>query len=55
MIAATINSYKIIITKSAVPPGTNEWIYQTFLEMGTDKDSFDIVSNPEFLREGRAL
>ncbi|WP_282432340.1 MULTISPECIES: hypothetical protein [unclassified Dehalobacter] len=43
------------MTKSAVPPGTNEWIYQTFLEMGTDKDSFDIVSNPEFLREGRAL
>jgi UDPglucose 6-dehydrogenase len=55
IIAATINNYKIIITKSTVPPGTNEWIQQTFLEMGIKEDLFDIVSNPEFLREGRAL
>ncbi|KUO76024.1 MAG: UDP-glucose 6-dehydrogenase [Desulfosporosinus sp. BRH_c37] len=55
IIASTINNYKIIITKSTVPPGTNEWIQQTFLEMGIKDDLFDIVSNPEFLREGRAL
>lgn len=55
IIIATINSYKIIITKSTVPPGTNEWIHRTFLEMGIKDDLFDIVSNPEFLREGRAL
>jgi UDPglucose 6-dehydrogenase len=55
MIVATINSYKIIITKSTVPPGTNEWIHRTFIEMGVKDDLFDIVSNPEFLREGRAL
>lgn len=55
IIASTINSYKIIITKSTVPPGTNEWIQQTFMEMGIKDDLFDIVSNPEFLREGRAL
>ena len=55
IIASTINNYKIIITKSTVPPGTNEWIQQTFIEMGIKDDLFDIVSNPEFLREGRAL
>ncbi len=55
IIAATITDYKIIITKSTVPPGTNEWIYQTLVEMGINDDKFDIVSNPEFLREGTAL
>jgi nucleotide sugar dehydrogenase len=55
VIASTIKNYKIIITKSTVPPGTNEWIHQTLLDMGIEKDLFDIVSNPEFLREGTAL
>lgn len=55
IIVSTIDSYKIIVTKSTVPPGTNEWILQTFIEMGIKDDLFDIVSNPEFLREGRAL
>ncbi|GAB6170702.1 UDP-glucose/GDP-mannose dehydrogenase family protein [Paradesulfitobacterium aromaticivorans] len=55
IIASNINEYKIIITKSTVPPGTNEWIYQALVEMGIEEDLFDIVSNPEFLREGTAL
>ncbi|MDI6913566.1 MAG: UDP-glucose/GDP-mannose dehydrogenase family protein [Desulfitobacteriaceae bacterium] len=55
IIASTIQEYKIIITKSTVPPGTNEWIHQKLVEMGLDEDRFDIVSNPEFLREGTAL
>ncbi len=55
IVASTIQEYKIIITKSTVPPGTNEWIYQKLVEMGLDEDRFDIVSNPEFLREGTAL
>lgn len=55
IIAATLNEYKIIITKSTVPPGTNEWIHQTLIEMGIEEERFDIVSNPEFLREGTAL
>ncbi|TGE31480.1 UDP-glucose/GDP-mannose dehydrogenase family protein [Desulfosporosinus sp. Sb-LF] len=55
IIASTISDYKIIITKSTVPPGTNEWIHQTLVEMGIADDFFDIVSNPEFLREGSAL
>jgi UDPglucose 6-dehydrogenase len=55
VIASTIKDNKIIITKSTVPPGTNEWIHQTLLDMGIRKNLFDIVSNPEFLREGTAL
>ncbi|MDR3539825.1 MAG: UDP-glucose/GDP-mannose dehydrogenase family protein [Desulfosporosinus sp.] len=55
IIASNINNYKIIITKSTVPPGTNEWIYQMLVEIGIEEDLFDIVSNPEFLREGTAL
>lgn len=55
MIASTITDYKIIITKSTVPPGTNAWIHQTLAERGINEDLFDIVSNPEFLREGIAL
>ncbi|AET67491.1 nucleotide sugar dehydrogenase [Desulfosporosinus orientis DSM 765] len=54
-IVSTIQDYKIVITKSTVPPGTNEWIHQIFLDMGIDETMFDIVSNPEFLREGMAL
>lgn len=55
MIASTTNMYKIIITKSTVPPGTNESIHQTLVDKGLNEDLFDIVSNPEFLREGLAL
>jgi UDPglucose 6-dehydrogenase len=54
-IATCLDSYKIIITKSTVPPGTNEWIHQKLLATGISKELFDIVSNPEFLKEGSAL
>jgi UDPglucose 6-dehydrogenase len=55
MIADSLSSYKTIITKSTVPPGTNEWIYNTFIQKGVQPDLFNIVSNPEFLREGSAI
>jgi UDPglucose 6-dehydrogenase len=55
IIASNLDDYKIIITKSTVPPGTNESIHQRLIEMGTEEALFDIVSNPEFLREGTAL
>ncbi len=54
-IASTLREYKLIITKSTVPLGTNEWMHRTLLERGIGEELFDIVSNPEFLREGRAL
>lgn len=54
-LAAAVTSYKIIIMKSTVPPGTNQWIGQQLIERGVSPDWFDIVSNPEFLKEGTAV
>jgi UDPglucose 6-dehydrogenase len=49
-----IKDYKIIVDKSTVPVGTAEQVYTT-LSKNLDKDLFDVVSNPEFLREGLAI
>lgn len=54
-IIGTINSYKIIVVKSTVPLTTNKTIEQYILDKGIDHSLFDIVSNPEFLREGSAV
>jgi len=50
-----IYGYKIIVNKSTVPIGTQKEIYSLFLSKGVEKEKFDIVSNPEFLKEGKAL
>ncbi|MCO7175214.1 UDP-glucose dehydrogenase family protein [Sporolactobacillus kofuensis] len=55
LIAESLTTYKTIITKSTVPPGTNDWIHQTLVQKGVDPKLFTIVSNPEFLREGTAI
>jgi UDPglucose 6-dehydrogenase len=54
-VARHINSYKVIVEKSTVPVYTNEWIHRVMLRHGVSPDSFDVVSNPEFLREGTAI
>lgn len=54
-IAENMNGYKIIITKSTVPVGTGERIRKIIGEKQKEKNDFDIVSNPEFLREGAAI
>jgi len=54
-IARSINGYKVIIEKSTVPVYTNEWIRRVIERNGVPQDSFDVVSNPEFLREGTAV
>ena len=54
-IARHIDSYKVIVEKSTVPVYTNEWISRVLLRHGVDQKSFDVVSNPEFLREGSAV
>ena len=54
-IAKNINSYKIIVIKSTVPIGTNENLKQFIKKEMTKNIDFDIVSNPEFLREGKAM
>lgn len=48
-----INSYKIIIDKSTVPVGTSEKVKKLIAKHS--KTEFDVVSNPEFLREGMAV
>jgi len=52
---ALSSGYKVIVEKSTVPVLTNTWIRRVLLMNGADPKSFDIVSNPEFLREGCAV
>ena len=54
-IARSIDSYKVIIEKSTVPVYTNEWICRALERNGVARHLFDVVSNPEFLREGTAV
>ena len=54
-IARAISGYKVIVEKSTVPVYTNEWIGRVMHRHGVDPQSFDVVSNPEFLREGTAI
>src|SRR6202161_3268679 len=54
-IARQIHSYKVIVEKSTVPVYTNEWIQRVLHRHGVDPKNFDVVSNPEFLREGTAV
>ncbi|WP_213803483.1 UDP-glucose/GDP-mannose dehydrogenase family protein [Granulicella sp. dw_53] len=54
-IARSLTSYKVIVEKSTVPVYTNEWIRRAIERNGVARELFDVVSNPEFLREGTAV
>jgi UDPglucose 6-dehydrogenase len=54
-IARSLTSYKVIVEKSTVPVYTNEWVTRSMERNGVARHLFDVVSNPEFLREGTAV
>jgi UDPglucose 6-dehydrogenase len=54
-IASAIDKYKVIVEKSTVPVYTNEWVRRAMVLNGAPQELFDVVSNPEFLREGTAV
>jgi UDPglucose 6-dehydrogenase len=54
-VAQSLNGYKVIVEKSTVPVYTSEWIRKIMLLTGGPDCDFDVVSNPEFLREGTAV
>ena len=54
-IAASMTSYKIVVDKSTVPVQTGEKVAETIKRYRKAQVEFDVVSNPEFLREGFAV
>ncbi|MFH1590472.1 MAG: UDP-glucose/GDP-mannose dehydrogenase family protein [archaeon] len=50
-----MNKYTVIVDKSTVPVGTAEKVRETIRRSGANGHKFDLVSNPEFLREGEAV
>lgn len=54
-IAEAMDDYKVIVEKSTVPVKTGGWIKRTIKLNNTHDVEFDVVSNPEFLREGKAI
>lgn len=54
-ISGGVDGYKVVVEKSTVPVYTSQWIRTIILRNGAVPDSFDVASNPEFLREGTAV
>jgi UDPglucose 6-dehydrogenase len=54
-IARQIDSFKAVVVKSTVPVGTSRWIRRILVRYGAPLGSFEVGSNPEFLREGTGV
>jgi len=50
-----IDEYTVVASKSTVPVGTGDAVEQAIAAAGADRTLFDVVSNPEFLKEGAAV
>ena len=55
LIGKNLNNYKVICTKSTVPVGTGKQIIDVINKHNQNNIEFDYCSNPEFLREGKAV
>ncbi len=54
-IGRSMDRYKVVVTKSTVPVGTGEFVREVITRHQPRPIDFDVVSNPEFLREGSAI
>ncbi len=54
-VATALNGYKVVINKSTVPVGSTKRVERIIEETMAEYHEFDVVSNPEFLREGNAV
>ena len=54
-IAVAMERYTVIVNKSTVPVGTGDFVRETIEKHQPRPIAFDVVSNPEFLREGSAI
>ena len=54
-IATAITKHTVIVNKSTVPVGSGDLVSEIISSHGVPEELFDVVSNPEFLREGSAI
>jgi UDPglucose 6-dehydrogenase len=54
-IGKSIKEHVVVVNKSTVPVGSGDMVEEIILNQGVDPSLFDVVSNPEFLREGSAI
>jgi UDPglucose 6-dehydrogenase len=54
-IGRSMDRYKVVVNKSTVPVGTGEFVREVITRFQPRPIDFDVVSNPEFLREGSAI
>lgn len=54
-IGKALRKYTVIVNKSTVPVGSGDLVENILKEQGAPEGLFDVVSNPEFLREGSAI
>ncbi len=54
-IAESVERYTVVVNKSTVPVGTGDFVKKTITDNLRRRVDFDVVSNPEFLREGSAI